>query len=48
MYTKKLTLLYFVLFMVLSSVFDVKSKIKIQSNMKLVIMSFLDDREKMD
>lgn len=43
MYTKMLTLIYFVLFMVLSSVFDVKSKIKTQSNIKLVIMSFLDD-----
>lgn len=47
-YAKMLTLLHFVLFMLLSSVFDVKSKIKTQSNMKLVIMSFLDEREKLD
>lgn len=48
MYTKMLTLLHFVLFMILSSVFDVRSKIKTPSNMKLVIMSFVDDQEKLD
>lgn len=48
MYTKMLTLLHFVLFMVLSSVFDVKSKIKTQSNVKLVIMSFVGHQEKLD